>query len=173
MSTPAAIAVDLIVADLTDRRGLRHEWENINDRTIAEIKTAWIAAVQAAYAAASPSPASPADDVAGMCDQGMDDLIERLEAGCLRIGEGDNGEELYDVDGASSDMFEAAAALSRLQARLAEVTAEREKLEISRSAWEDSARINRLRAEQAEADLAAARAEIERLTGQLATEPGK
>jgi cell division protein FtsL len=37
--------------------------------------------------------------------------------------------------------------------------AELKKLEISRSAWEDSARINRLRAEEAEAALVAARAD--------------
>jgi cell division protein FtsL len=51
----------------------------------------------------------------------------------------------------------------QIQAERNKAEAEREKLEISRSAWADSARINRLRAEQAEADLAAARAEIELL----------
>jgi hypothetical protein len=48
--TPAAIAVDLIVDDLTNRKGLRHEWDNIDEDIIVEIKTAWIGAVQSAYA---------------------------------------------------------------------------------------------------------------------------
>jgi hypothetical protein len=53
--TPAAIAVDLIIEDLSDRKGLGDEWSQIDAATIIDIKTAWIGAIQSAYLAA-PSP---------------------------------------------------------------------------------------------------------------------
>lgn len=34
-------AVEAIIRDLSDRRGLRHEWENIDDEIQAEIREAW------------------------------------------------------------------------------------------------------------------------------------
>jgi hypothetical protein len=48
------------------------------------------------------------------------DLIERLKTGCVCIGsdEDNPGVELYDVEGASDTMAEAAAALSALLDRL-------------------------------------------------------
>jgi hypothetical protein len=45
-------------------------------------------------------------------------LVERLQAGCIRTGEGDNGEDLYDVEGATDDMWEAAATLTAQAALL-------------------------------------------------------
>jgi hypothetical protein len=37
--------VDAIIADFTDRRGLRQEWEQIDDDIQAEIRATWIALV--------------------------------------------------------------------------------------------------------------------------------
>ena len=34
--------VDAIIEDFTDRRGLRQEWEQIDDETQKEIRDAWI-----------------------------------------------------------------------------------------------------------------------------------
>lgn len=34
--------VDKIIADLTDRRGLRQEWENCDDEVRDEIRATWI-----------------------------------------------------------------------------------------------------------------------------------
>jgi hypothetical protein len=47
-------------------------------------------------------------------EKALADLLERLEAGCQRTGEGDNGEELFDVEGASDTMWDAALALRAL-----------------------------------------------------------
>lgn len=44
----------------------------------------------------------------------LHDLIESLEAGCRRTGEGDNGEELFDVEGATDIMWQAAVAIRAL-----------------------------------------------------------
>lgn len=52
--TPAANAVDLIIDDLADRKGLGGEWSQIDAATIIDIKTSWIAAIQSAYSAALP-----------------------------------------------------------------------------------------------------------------------
>lgn len=38
--------VDAILEDLTDRRGLRQEWEQIDDDIKDEIRETWIAAVR-------------------------------------------------------------------------------------------------------------------------------
>jgi hypothetical protein len=38
--------VDAILADMTDRRGLRHEWDQIDDDIKQEIKTTWAEIVQ-------------------------------------------------------------------------------------------------------------------------------
>ena len=38
---PAEV-VEGIVADLTDRRGLRHEWDNIDEDVIEELKNTWL-----------------------------------------------------------------------------------------------------------------------------------
>jgi len=35
-------AVNAIVRDLSDRRGLRQEWEQIDDETQGEIKIRWV-----------------------------------------------------------------------------------------------------------------------------------
>lgn len=40
-------AVERIVDDLTDRKGLRHEWDNIDEETEAEIKATWRAIIRA------------------------------------------------------------------------------------------------------------------------------
>ena len=48
-SEKAMKAVDKIVEDLTDRRGLRQEWENIDDEIQAEIKTAWAQAIDSVF----------------------------------------------------------------------------------------------------------------------------
>lgn len=38
----AAIIVDAIIKDLTDRRGLRQEWDAIDDDIQDEIRNVWI-----------------------------------------------------------------------------------------------------------------------------------
>ena len=40
--------VDAIIDDLSDRRGLRQEWEQTDDETQQEIKDEWVAIVLAA-----------------------------------------------------------------------------------------------------------------------------
>lgn len=50
----AARAVDAIITDLSDRRGLRHEWDQIDDDIKREIRHAWIAAVIEAFAVEKP-----------------------------------------------------------------------------------------------------------------------
>lgn len=42
----AADAVDAIIADFTDRRGLRQEWERIDAGVKGEIRAEWLAIVQ-------------------------------------------------------------------------------------------------------------------------------
>lgn len=37
----ASIAVDKIIDDLSDRKGLRHEWEQIDEDIQEEIKDQW------------------------------------------------------------------------------------------------------------------------------------
>lgn len=41
VSTAAQAAVEVIVADLSDRRGLKWEWDKIDDDIKAEIKAVW------------------------------------------------------------------------------------------------------------------------------------
>ena len=36
------LAIDGIIADLTDRRGLRQEWEQIDDDIKTEIRNTWL-----------------------------------------------------------------------------------------------------------------------------------
>jgi hypothetical protein len=40
--------VDEILNDMTDRKGLRHEWDNIDEGIQEEIRTTWIGFVRAA-----------------------------------------------------------------------------------------------------------------------------
>lgn len=42
----ARAAVDEIVKDLSDRRGLKHEWQRIDPETQDEIREVWEAAVR-------------------------------------------------------------------------------------------------------------------------------
>lgn len=42
----AAAIVDEIIADLTDRRGLRQEWEEIDPAIREEIRQTWIGIVE-------------------------------------------------------------------------------------------------------------------------------
>lgn len=48
-SPKALEAVDKIVEDLTDRRGLRQEWENIDEEIQAEIKLAWAKVIDSTF----------------------------------------------------------------------------------------------------------------------------
>lgn len=41
LAPPVAQAVEAIIADLTDRRGLRHEWEQIDSDVQDEIRYVW------------------------------------------------------------------------------------------------------------------------------------
>jgi len=41
LTVKARAAVDKIIADLSDRRGLRQEWDQIDEQVRDEIKTAW------------------------------------------------------------------------------------------------------------------------------------
>jgi len=41
-------ALEAIIADLTDRRGLRHEWANLDLDVEAEIREAWLGSIRAA-----------------------------------------------------------------------------------------------------------------------------
>jgi len=41
LAPPIARAVEAIIADLTDRRGLRHEWEQIDSDVRDEIRYVW------------------------------------------------------------------------------------------------------------------------------------
>ena len=41
MSLLAEIIVEAIEDDFTDRRGLRQEWERIDDETLIEIRQTW------------------------------------------------------------------------------------------------------------------------------------
>lgn len=50
MSKQAKKAVQAIVRDLTDRRGLRQEWDNIDSEIQAEIKVQWAALIDKAFA---------------------------------------------------------------------------------------------------------------------------
>lgn len=47
----AEIAVDEIIKDLSDRRGLRHEWDQIDDDIKKEIRDKWIKIVYEATCA--------------------------------------------------------------------------------------------------------------------------
>ena len=42
----AARIVDAIISDLTDRKGLRHEWDNIDEDIQDEIRSTWIKIVK-------------------------------------------------------------------------------------------------------------------------------
>jgi predicted component of type VI protein secretion system len=42
MKEKAQKAVDLIIDDLSDRRGLKHEWHQIDPEIQAEIKEEWV-----------------------------------------------------------------------------------------------------------------------------------
>jgi hypothetical protein len=42
MKEKAQKAVDLIIGDLSDRRGLKHEWYQIDPEIQAEIKEEWV-----------------------------------------------------------------------------------------------------------------------------------
>lgn len=44
--TPAELAVDAIIEDLSDRRGLRQEWEQIDRDIRKEIRAEWIKLVE-------------------------------------------------------------------------------------------------------------------------------
>jgi len=46
MDKTAELIVDAIVTDLTDRRGLRQEWEQIDEETQNEIKGEWMRLVR-------------------------------------------------------------------------------------------------------------------------------
>ncbi|MCG7507104.1 NADAR family protein [Mesorhizobium retamae] len=79
--------------------------------------------ISSAHPDQSDMPRSVAEDaitayLSALLPADVAELVERLQAGCQRTGEGDNGEELYDVEGASDDMWEAATTLSALSARL-------------------------------------------------------
>jgi hypothetical protein len=45
MNAQAEIIVDAIIRDLSDRRGLRHEWEAIDDDIKNEIRDEWLSIV--------------------------------------------------------------------------------------------------------------------------------
>jgi hypothetical protein len=45
----AKLAVKKILADLTDRRGLRQEWDQLDTEIRAEIRKEWEALVDAAF----------------------------------------------------------------------------------------------------------------------------
>ncbi len=45
MNAKAEIIVDGIIRDLSDRRGLRHEWEQIDDDIKNEIRDEWLSIV--------------------------------------------------------------------------------------------------------------------------------
>lgn len=45
----ASQLVDAIIEDLSDRRGLRHEWEQIDEEVQDEIKAAWLKIAQDIY----------------------------------------------------------------------------------------------------------------------------
>lgn len=55
MSTAQQIVKD-IIEDLSDRRGLRHEWEQIDDDVKVDIVSTWEAIVQAHLDAMPPEP---------------------------------------------------------------------------------------------------------------------
>ena len=44
----ARLIVDAIIADLTDRRGLRHQWDQIDRPIRAEIRATWVEIARAA-----------------------------------------------------------------------------------------------------------------------------
>jgi hypothetical protein len=48
VKTLAEDIVDVILADLTDRRGLRQEWSNIDRGVQDEIRATWAALIQKA-----------------------------------------------------------------------------------------------------------------------------
>ena len=48
----AALAVEGIIEDLSDRRGLRHEWDAIDEDVQQEIRDAWTTIVEARISAA-------------------------------------------------------------------------------------------------------------------------
>jgi len=60
----AEAAVDEILDDLTDRRGLKHEWHNIDADIQAEIKAAWADAIHKALQAQFEACAKVAADYA-------------------------------------------------------------------------------------------------------------
>lgn len=45
----AEIIVDGIIRDLSERRGLRHEWERIDEDIQQEIRAEWISIVRSFY----------------------------------------------------------------------------------------------------------------------------
>jgi hypothetical protein len=49
MREKAIIAVDKIIRDLSDRRGLRQEWEQINDDIKDEIRERWTDLVELSF----------------------------------------------------------------------------------------------------------------------------
>lgn len=67
-----AAIVEAIVADLSDRRGLRHEWQAIDDDIREEIKATWIGIVGRHLAALTP-PAAPDGEALG---RAVADVVE-------------------------------------------------------------------------------------------------
>ncbi len=55
----ALAAVDRIVADLSDRRGLRQEWEGIDSGIRAEIQNEWRAIIEREIVAALAGVGTP------------------------------------------------------------------------------------------------------------------
>jgi hypothetical protein len=47
--------VDAILNDLTDRKGLRHVWEDIDEDTQNEIKETWAAIIRSRFSFPAPS----------------------------------------------------------------------------------------------------------------------
>ena len=48
-------AVNAIIDDLSDRRGLRHEWDNIDEDIQDEIRETWRGLIEKALAAPPPT----------------------------------------------------------------------------------------------------------------------
>lgn len=56
MSYAAITIVNAIIKDLTGRKGLRHQWDMIDDDTQEEIRVAWEAVVDEALRSITPTP---------------------------------------------------------------------------------------------------------------------
>lgn len=72
----ACRVVDRIVADLTQRRGLRHEWERIDPEIQAEIVTEWRAAVEAEAHLAVSSAVEGARKALDPCGPASEEIAE-------------------------------------------------------------------------------------------------